>query len=334
MTCSQTSATAFSRLRLCRDLGGNARRQTEVAEQLMPKETKTAAGSSNHAELAPASTPTPPAVVQQSGLPAVIPPRPELATRRRFRPLLLLVLVAAAAGGGWWWWAHRATPLPPWIAYSNGRLEADEVDINSKFAGRVAEIDGDEGTMVTAGQIVARMDTRDLAASLAQAELQIEQARHTATSAQADLQQQAVQVKLAAQELQRARTLVPRGFETQEVLDQRQATFDAAMSTFNSDQEKLNAALAAQQAAEHNADLIRTNIADNTLVAPKHGPISTASPISARCCRRAARFSPCLMSITSTWTFFCQLPKLDASCSGRLPASCSMHCLAGRLRPQ
>jgi HlyD family secretion protein len=50
----------------------------------------------------------------------------------------------------------------------NGRLEADAVDIDTKFAGRILRLDVDEGDLVKRGQVVAVMDTRDLQASLKQ----------------------------------------------------------------------------------------------------------------------------------------------------------------------
>jgi HlyD family secretion protein len=35
--------------------------------------------------------------------------------------------------------------LPPGIASGNGRIEADEIDIVTKFAGRISEMLADEG---------------------------------------------------------------------------------------------------------------------------------------------------------------------------------------------
>ena len=52
------------------------------------------------------------------------------------------------------------TELPQGIVSSNGRIEADEIDVATKFAGRVAELRVDEGDMVNAGEVVARMDAR------------------------------------------------------------------------------------------------------------------------------------------------------------------------------
>ena len=35
--------------------------------------------------------------------------------------------------------------MPPGIAFGNGRIEAQEIDIDTKFAGRVSEILADAG---------------------------------------------------------------------------------------------------------------------------------------------------------------------------------------------
>ena len=101
-------------------------------------------------------------------LPAA-PPEAPSAPRRgpRWRTLLVLALLLAGAGaGGFYWWRQHQARLPDGIASGNGRIEAQEIDIDTKFAGRVLERYVDEGDMVTAGQVVARMDTRDLEATL------------------------------------------------------------------------------------------------------------------------------------------------------------------------
>ncbi len=210
-----------------------------------------------------------------AGLPAVVPPPPSPAPRRatHWRLLLALLGVAAVASGAAYWYTHQAPALPPGIAWSNGRLEADQIDIDTKAPGRVAAVLVDEGAMVHAGQVVARMDTRELEASLRQAEAQIVEADHTIAGTRAVLEQAASQVVLTAQELQRARTLQGRGFETQEVVDQRQSQFNVARAVYTAAQTKIDATVAAREAAVHSAEVIRVNIDDGTLVAPKDGPI-------------------------------------------------------------
>ena len=99
--------------------------------------------------------------------PAVIEHAPQ-PRRRRWRPrvtiMVFILLVSGAAGIGWSWWRHHQMQ-PAGFAYGNGRLEADAIDIDTKFAGRIAKLFVDEGDIVAAGQVVAMMDTRDLEAS-------------------------------------------------------------------------------------------------------------------------------------------------------------------------
>jgi HlyD family secretion protein len=117
-------------------------------------------------------------------LPARVPlplaPTPAPAPRRRrWRALALLGLTILAVAGAGYWWRFQQGGLPPGIAYGNGRIEADQIDIDTKFAGRIAEMFVDDGDMVKAGQGLARMDTRDLAAQLAKFEAQVQQAQHS-----------------------------------------------------------------------------------------------------------------------------------------------------------
>jgi HlyD family secretion protein len=219
------------------------------------------------------SSTIPPASSTGAGLPAVIPPPPPPRPRRWRHILLAALVLATGAAGAIYWSTHSGSAVPPGIAWSNGRLEADEIDIDTKFAGRIAAVLADEGDLVHAGQVVARMDTRDLAASLQQAEAQIAQAEHGIAAARAEMEQAASQARLSAQELQRARTLLPKGYETQQVVDQRQAQFDVARAAYNVAQARMAAATAARDAAVHSAEVIRVNIADSALVAPKDGPI-------------------------------------------------------------
>jgi HlyD family secretion protein len=133
---------------------------------------------------------------------AVVAPRPvpppaavaQPSWRRLVKPgILLLVLLLAAVGGGYWWLHPRAS-LPPGIASGNGRLEADEIDTDTKFAGRIAALFVDEGDLTKAGAILAKMDTQDLEASLKQDQALILQAGQTLEAAKQTLARQKSQV--------------------------------------------------------------------------------------------------------------------------------------------
>lgn len=195
-------------------------------------------------------------------------------TRRRWlRLAVLLVTLAAAGGGGAWWWLHRVPPLPPGIALGNGRLEADPIDIATKFAGRIAELKVDEGSLVEAGQVLAVMDTRDLEASLKKAEAQVEQANKAIAEANAVVAQAHTQVVLGQQQMERAQQLLKNGWTTREVYDQRRQQLEGAEASELAAQARVRAAEALLNAASHDVELYRVHIADNTLVAPREGRI-------------------------------------------------------------
>ena len=104
------------------------------------------------------------------------------------RKWMLGAIAAIAVGVGDWliWQYFQPKGLPGGFASGNGRIEGTEVDVATKLAGRVAEILVNEGDFVTAGQVVARMDTAVLEAQLAQAKGQLRQAanaQNTATPA-------------------------------------------------------------------------------------------------------------------------------------------------------
>ena len=54
--------------------------------------------------------------------------------------LPILVAVCIAAGGAYYWWQHHQPLLLAGISVGNGRIEADNIDIDTKFAGRVAQV--------------------------------------------------------------------------------------------------------------------------------------------------------------------------------------------------
>jgi HlyD family secretion protein len=215
----------------------------------------------------------PPAAVAERNLPATIPFAAAPVRRRlRFSVGLIAVLLVAGAGGVYWW-KHSQAQLPPGISWGNGRLEADEIDIDTKFPGRIAELRGDIGDMVTTGQVVARMDTRDLQESLKKSQAQVKQAQRAIDEANANLEQQRTQQTLAAQELDRTQGLLKNGFATQELFDQRKQALDAANAGLRAATNRVAQTERALEASEHDVGLYTVNISDNDLVAPRDGRI-------------------------------------------------------------
>jgi HlyD family secretion protein len=239
-------------------------RKANVGERVQEHEPAASAVSAAH-EIIPAGGPK---------LPVRLPPEP---SRRRWAwgriTVLLLLLAIGGAGGAIYWLKYSQPTLPPGIVSGNGRLEADEIDISTKFAGRIAEMLVDEGDVVKAGQVVARMDTSDLEASLKKAEAQVLGAQRLLDEARANVGLQQSQLTLAQQEFDRTQTLVQRGFATKQLLDQRRQQVDGATAALNAANFRVAQTERALDAATHDVELYKVNIADNTLRAPKDGRI-------------------------------------------------------------
>jgi HlyD family secretion protein len=180
----------------------------------------TDAASASKNELQSLARP-PDIAVRSRQLPVPWPITLRKAPHRSRRPVLVIAALGAIAVGYAYWWTHRTPPLPAAIAVGNGRIETDPIDIATKFAGRILTLLVDEGNRVSAGQILAVMDTRDLSASLKKAEALAEQARKSIGEARANLDQQHSQLVFAEQEMERSRVLLQKGMTTKEIFDQR-----------------------------------------------------------------------------------------------------------------
>jgi len=234
-----------------------------MQDQIEPKSAGTQAQSPSG---------SPPLAPDSASLP--VPVHSNGAKRRWRRTAALLAVVLLAGGGaGYYAWKAAHPPLPVGISVGNGRIEADEIDISTKFAGRVAELSVDIGDMVAPGQIVARMDTRDIEQSLSKSEAQARQALRSIDEANANLTQQQTQKTLAQQEMERTAQLLKNGWTTQEIADQRKQALDGAVAAYSAAQARVEVAHHALEAAQHDAGFYKVEIADNTLVAPKAGRI-------------------------------------------------------------
>ena len=113
--------------------------------------------------------------------------------------LRIAVIVVIAAGAALWAWRSlRPHGLPEGFASSNGRIEATEIDVAAKIAGRIREILVKEGDLIAAGQVLARMDTDVLRAQRREAEARVNEALIAVETAKAEVAQREAE-KLAAQ---------------------------------------------------------------------------------------------------------------------------------------
>jgi HlyD family secretion protein len=121
-------------------------------------------------------------------------------------PAAVLVAVAIAA---WLWWTSRHAS--DGVLRASGRIEVTEVGVSSKVTGRIVELPVQEGTDVTAGSLVARLEGEEL-------EAQLRQARAALQSAGARLSQARITL---ATEPARVRSQIRQAEETVRAAEER-----------------------------------------------------------------------------------------------------------------
>ncbi|WP_440994965.1 HlyD family secretion protein [Arhodomonas sp. SL1] len=186
---------------------------------------------------------------------------------------LLAVLLLAGAAGGYYYWQLQGDELPAGIAAGNGRIEAERIDIATKYPGRLAEVTVDEGDRVGADQVVARLDAEELDAEIRQAEASLRQAEQQAREAQAVIASRRAELTLAERELARVRTLNERGHASEEQLDQRIAARDNARAALNAAEAAAATRRDGIEAARSALERLRARREEYTLHAPAAGRI-------------------------------------------------------------
>jgi len=115
---------------------------------------------------------------------APVPAKQRSNTRRLKAWISGAIVLLLVAAGYYAWQQLKPAGLPAGIAAGNGRLEAIEIDIAAKIAGRINNILVDEGDFVSVGQVLARMDTATLDAQKREAEAQLQRATIAVQTAQ------------------------------------------------------------------------------------------------------------------------------------------------------
>lgn len=193
-------------------------------------------------------------------------------TRPKGLHLLIVLILIAAAGTAVWWFYFRPKPLVG-FAHGNGRIEATEVDIATKFYGRISEIYADEGDRVEAGQIVARMDTKSLEAQLREAEASVISASKQRSVALSIVSQRKSELNLAKRNLARSERLYENNNIPLEKLDSDRAAYEAARALLDAAEADVANAQAAIDAAEAETDRLETDIEDSSLKTPINGRV-------------------------------------------------------------
>ena len=193
--------------------------------------------------------------------------------KQRWIKWAILVVLLIAATGAILRFSRRNDQVPEGIASGNGRIEATEVDIATKLAGRLAEVMVREGDMVQAGQIVARMDTYELMAQMRNAQAEIRRAEQEQRYAAAVIDQFRSELSLAKKELDRSQQLFEVKCITLQSLQRQETATQSAQAALVAAEARLANTIAAIDAARARADEIQTYVDDSNLKTPLGGRV-------------------------------------------------------------
>jgi HlyD family secretion protein len=180
-----------------------------------------------------------------------------------------------------------------------GNVDIRQVELAFRVPGRIASMEFDEGAKVAPGAILARLDDRPLADSLASAEAQIAQAnaelRRTASGNRAQeiaraarlVDEQRALLAKASSDYNRRRSLLPSGAVSQAVVTASKADYEVALARLRQAEEQFSlqragsrsediaVSRARRDVAVAQAKRTRTDINDSLLTAPEGGTVLT-----------------------------------------------------------
>lgn len=215
--------------------------------------------------------------------------------------IILAIALAVIAIYAYMRYRDNALYRIPGIVSGNGRLEATEVGIATKLAGRIESIFVKEGELVKKGQLLAKMQTNTLEAELEQAKARKNQAITEQAGAEAkievcksELEGAKAQLLLAQsrqngaeKRYERSKLLVGKDAVSQQNFETDETNFRSAQAevyTASAGVKKAEAAIISAQAAAEGAKAninaaeadikrIQADIDDSNLIAPLGGRI-------------------------------------------------------------
>ncbi|MFJ6327522.1 MULTISPECIES: HlyD family secretion protein [unclassified Rhizobium] len=171
------------------------------------------------------------------------------------------------------WNKLRGTDQLRGIATPNGRIEAQQVLVSAKLAGRVADVLVEEGQIVDAGAVIAQMDTSELGAQLLGAEADVRRSETGVATAEATIAQRGNELTLARLGLERASDLSVTGSGTRQQLDLRRSQLAVAEAVSRSALASRDETQAGLDAARAEAARLRSQLDDAILKAPRRGRV-------------------------------------------------------------
>ncbi|MFN9371105.1 MAG: HlyD family secretion protein [Planctomycetaceae bacterium] len=187
-----------------------------------------------------------------------------------------LLLVGAVAFLGWAAWQRQERAkikLPPGIVGGNGRIEAVQVDIATKYSGRIDQVTAKEGKLVTPDEVLCVMDSTEMQADLQKSKAQQLKAAEDVARAAAEVVQKEAAYTLQEKSFARAESLKRSKAIADQDYDEARARRDSSQAAVNVAKAALRSAEQAHLAAEAEVKRQTAQITDMTLKSPVRGRV-------------------------------------------------------------
>ncbi|MBP2651328.1 MAG: emrA 2 [Firmicutes bacterium] len=214
--------------------------------------------------------------------------------RRKLVVVVAIILLAiGVAGGGWWWYRSSC-----YVSTDDARIDGTIVGVSAKISGRVTEVLVKDGDAVKAGQVIARLDKRDIEVQRKKAEaaLAVAQANYQKVlsgsrpqeigAAEANVNKGSAGLDDAYKNYLRVEKLYQDGAASAAQRDHAEAVYLEAKESNRADEQKLdlvtagsrtediNAADAMVKQAAANLDAVTVNDEDAVITSPVDGVIA------------------------------------------------------------
>jgi HlyD family secretion protein len=198
-------------------------------------------------------------------------------TRQPYLKLIIAVVAVVVAGvlAAYAWlrpisvFVAKIEKDVPIEVFGLGTVEAQTIPkIGFETAGTLVELKADQGDTVKAGALLARLQSREQEAHVAQARAAVTQAEATVGQAEAAVEKSEAMRKQKMSVNARRRQLVERGVVSQEIVEDAQATADIAKADLGQSQSAVSVARANLEQAKAVLALEEARVAKYSLYAP------------------------------------------------------------------
>ena len=190
--------------------------------------------------------------------------------------LVQLIVLGAVAFVGWRAWQRHQraqVQLPDGITVGNGRIEAIQVDIATKYAGRIGDVLAREGSMVAPDDLLAHIDSTEMRAELEKANAQLAKAAEDVARAAADIVQKQSTADLNEKSFARSETLKRNKAIADQDFDESRARRDSSAAAVDVAKATLRSAEKAELAAAAEVSRQTAQLAEMTLKSPVRGRV-------------------------------------------------------------